>query len=178
MLLIFFGQIGTGKTSVAKEVAKKLDYEFVNFDNIVWSSLDKRKIYSDKDEFLLTLSETQQVYDSMHKKAESFLKGGKGVVLESMYFKKQRDEAIQLANKIKIPYFLIEVVCDEKVIKRRLEKRKKEDLQTAGFELYLQYRDLMEDEDSKHLLVDTSDKTIEEATDEVIEKLNQEKITF
>ncbi|MBD3252598.1 AAA family ATPase, partial [Candidatus Pacearchaeota archaeon] len=88
MLLIFFGQIGTGKSTLAREVAKKLSYEFINFDNIMWLAVNKKKMYSDKDDFLLSIEEIQKVYDSMHVIAKFLLQNKRNTVIESMYFKK------------------------------------------------------------------------------------------
>ncbi len=175
MLLIFFGQMGTGKTSLARAVAEKLGYEFIHFDNVMWLAINKNKMYSDNDEFLLSMDETLKVYDSMHTLAKFLLQQRKKVVLESMYFKKQREEAIKIAKDMNIPYILIEVVCDENTIKERLENRKKEDPQTPGFKLYLQYRDIFEKENSEHITTDTSNKSIEECANEVISKIQKQK---
>jgi len=43
MLLVFFGNIGTGKTSLAKKVAEKLGFELIYFDKMVWQVLKKEK---------------------------------------------------------------------------------------------------------------------------------------
>lgn len=172
MLLIFFGQIGTGKSTIAREIAKKLNYEFINFDNVMWLAVNKKKMYGDNDEFLLSMEETQKVYDSMHVLAKFLLQQGKNVVLESMYFKKQRGEAIQVAKDINHDYKLIEIVCDEEEVKRRVNERKKKDPQTPGFDLYLQYRNLLEKEDSEHIILDTTNKTIEESTKELVNEFN------
>lgn len=171
MLLIFFGRIGTGKTSVAEKVAEKLRYEFINWTGTKWSAVNKKKIYDDNDNFLLTTEEIQKVYDAMHEKAKSLLENGKNVVLESMYFKKQRDQAVQLTKDLGIPYILIEAICNEDEIKERLEKRKRENPQSPGFGLYLKYKDAMEKEDSEHITIDTSGKTVEQSAEEVIGKI-------
>lgn len=171
MLLIFFGNIGTGKSSVAKKVADELQYEFVHFDNIVWLALDRDKVYGENDEFLISIEETLKVYEIMHVIAKYLLQNKKGVVLESMYFKKQRDEAVQVAKSANVPYQLIEITCSEKEIKDRLEKRKKQDHQTPGFNLYTQFRNMMEGEDSQHITIDTTGKSVKESTNKLLSKL-------
>ena len=171
MLLIFFGQIGTGKTSLAEKAAEKLNCKFINFDNLVWSVLKKDRVYGDNDEFLISFDETLKVYDHMHSIAKDLLQQEKDVVLESMYFKKQREEAVQMAKELGIPYTLIEVTCDEDLIKKRLDKRKREYPQTPGLKLYLQYRDIFEKEDSEHITVDTSNRSTEELAEEIVSKI-------
>ena len=171
MLLIFFGNIGTGKSTLAKALAERLNYELVYFDKCVWHSLKKEKIYSDKDEFLLTPEEIQKVYDEMHTIARSLLKKEKNVILESVYFQKQRKEAIQIAEESDVDFRLVEVVCDEKTVEKRLKKRKKENPQTAGFRLYKEYKERFEEEVKPHIVIDTTDKTAEESAQELIERL-------
>ncbi len=173
MLLIFFGHIGAGKTSIAKQVARILNYEVICFDDIVKSLYDADKIYGKSDDFLLTLEETQNVYDNMHKIASDALRENQGVILESMYFKKQRDEAIAIAKHYEVPYKLIEITCDEKVIRERLTKRKKQDDKTPGFELYLKYKDMLESEIEPYATIDTTNKSVEETAREVTTNLDQ-----
>ena len=52
-----------------------------------------------------------------------------------MFFQKQRIQAINLVKKLNIPHFLIEVICNEDIIKKRLIKRKEKDPQTPGYKL-------------------------------------------
>jgi len=173
MLLIFFGHIGTGKTSIAKNVAARLGYEAICFDDIVKEIFGEKKIYGGNDNFQLSLEETQKVYDKMHKQAEDKLKVGQGVVLESMYFKKQRDGALDIAKHLSRPYKLIEIICDEDVIQKRLVQRKQQDDQTPGYTLYLKYKNLLESEPESHIIVDTTNKSIEESTQEVMANIKQ-----
>lgn len=171
MLLVFFGNIGTGKTSVARAVAADLDYEFVCFDDLVWNVTGKDKVYGPHDEFLLSFEETLKVYAEMHRQARDLLADGLSVVLESMYFLQQRNEAIALAQAQGKPWNLVEVVCDEKEVKTRLETRKAEDPQTPGYRLYLQFKDQMEKERRDHIILDTTGKTIEESVSVLCGKL-------
>ena len=171
MLLIFFGQIGTGKTSVAKRVSEELGFNFIYFDKVMKLIVDKTKYYGEDGGFLLIDEEIKKVYKYMNDLARNLIKKGKNVILESMYFKEEREEAVKIAKEMKVPFVLIEVVCDEKEIKRRLEKRKKQETQTPGFKLYLEYKDIFEKEDSDHIIIDTTNKSIKESAEEVIKRL-------
>jgi predicted kinase len=173
MLIIFFGNIGTGKTSLAKITAKKLSFELVYFDNEVKQVFNNKKIYDENDNFLLNNKEILKVYDFMFNKTKNLLKNNKNVVLESMFFKKQRKKAISLAKASKITYILIEVICDESIIKARLNERKKINPQTPGYNLYIKYRYLMDKEKSDHIIIDTSNKSIEDSLKEVINKIKE-----
>ena len=153
---------------MAKKLAEKLSYKFICFDETVWQVSKRDKLYDENDNLLLSMDEVLKVYNSMHDKAKSLLKKGKNVILDSMYFKKQRDEAVEIAKECKTLFYLIEVTCKESIIKRRLEKRKTQVPQSPGFKLYLKYRDNFEPEESKHITIDTSYKSVEECVSEVI----------
>lgn len=170
MLYIFFGNIGTGKTTLAKLLAKRKNYKLIYFDDVVWQSF-KKQIYDKHDNFLLSMEETQKVYDRMHNIAQCFLQQGENVILESMYFKKQREQAIEVAEKMNIVYKIIEITCKEARIKKRLARRKKENLQLPGLKLYKQYKNYLEPEISYHITIDTTNKTVEESYTELIRQL-------
>lgn len=169
MLLIFFGNIGTGKTSLAKLLAARKKYKLIYFDNIVKQMFVE--IYDKDDNFLLSNDEIQMVYDRMHEEAKKFLNKGENVILESMYFQKQREQAIVMAKKMKMRYKIIEVTCREKVVRQRLIQRKKDEPQSPGFKLYKQYKGYLEPETNHHIIIDTSDKTLEESYIELIKQL-------
>ena len=177
MLLILFGKIGTGKSTLSENIANELGFELIRFDDIMWMVFDKDKMYGDNDEFLLSAEEKQKVYDTMHVIAKYFLKQNKSVILESVYFKEQRKQAVNIAKSLNKKYQLIEVVCDEQEIKKRLEKRKIKNAQTPGFNLYLQYNDKhlapSEKEESQHIVIDTTSKTIKESTSELVTLLKR-----
>ena len=87
------------------------------------------------------LKEIQTVYDKMHDTALLHLKRGEDVVLESMYFKTQREQAIELTIKTNLPYKIIEIVCTEMEIEKRLAKRKLSKVQLPGLKLYREFKE-------------------------------------
>jgi predicted kinase len=171
MLLIIFGEIGVGKSSLAKTLASSLAFHLIQFDPLVPTVTGKEKMYGDDGEFLLSDDDVEKVHAKMRNLAEQSLKEDRHVIVESMYFKKQRDQIIALAEKMKVPYHLIEVVCDDKEVRTRIAKRLSENMQSANVELFLENRGFLKDEKRVHLIIDTTGKTFEECTREVIQEL-------
>ncbi len=163
MLIIFFGNIGAGKTSLAEAFARLRGFEFICFDHMVSESVEKQMIYSADDEFLLSTGEIEKVYSDMHLKAANLIKQGRSVVLESMYFRKQREDAKSIAKTLNVPYRLVEFVCEEHETLLRLKKRKEQNPQTAGERLYRSYKEYMEPEPEAHVVLDTTGKSLMES---------------
>ncbi|MAF34854.1 hypothetical protein CMO91_03330 [Candidatus Woesearchaeota archaeon] len=153
-MIIIYGNIGTGKTTLAKELTKH-GFVAICFDDVVKMH---DKVYGEDGSFLLSLAQTQEVYDKMHEQAKALLAQGKKVVLESMYFKEQRDQAKALGKHV-----LVEVACDETAIKERLQSR----TEGPDLKLYLHYKDMMESEDC--LKIDTTNTTPEQACEQVLQ---------
>lgn len=137
MLVLLFGDIGAGKTTLAKALADKRGFRVVGFDPLVSSATGRETMYGEDGSFLLSDEEIEHVHAAMRDAAKSFLAAGEHVILESMYFKPQRGQAIALAEEMNVPYHLVEVVCDEAEIKSRITKRFGENSQSAGFSLFL-----------------------------------------
>ena len=145
------------------------NYKLICFDDIVKKLFVK--VYNENDDFLLSIRETQTVYDEMHSVAKSFLQKGENVVLESMYFEKHRQQAIEVAKKLNVEYKIIEIICEEKTIKERLKIRHKNNPQSPGFELYQKYKKFFLTKHRDHVIIDTSNKTPEETYIEFVAQL-------
>jgi len=129
VLIIIYGNLGTGKSTLAKILSEKKGYKLIRFDEVML--LFKDKVYRTQDnDFLLKKEDVLKVYETMHKLAKETLKQGKNVILESLYLKNQREDAKKIAKETKNEYVIIEVGCDEKEIKKRLAKRKKRSTNT------------------------------------------------
>ena len=157
MLIIFYGNIRAGKSTLAKGVAKRLRCPCITFDAVV-PKIYRKKLYA-PGKFLLTRSEIVKVYDLMHKLAKLEIRKRDHVVLESVYFKKQRDAAIDLAKSVKQRWKLVHVACSDSETKKRLVNRYRSNGQTADYSLFLQYELLMDKDSRKHITINTTGKT-------------------
>lgn len=108
-LIVVSGSVGTGKTCISKQVARRLGYKHIEVGKVVTENKKALSIGADKDRktIVADISKTKKFL-----KKRGFLGGGN--VLEGHY-------AHFLSEKR--PDFLFVLRCDPKVLDRRLEKR-------------------------------------------------------
>ena len=149
MLVMICGLPGTGKSTLAKAVAEKIDAVYLNSDSIRLGMLEEREY---------TEEEKKQVYEAMFEKSGEELKKGKNVVLDATFYKKElREDAKETADEAGTKIFIIECVTHEDLLKERILKRKKEETESeADFEVYKKVKMQFEPIEGEHLAVDTS----------------------
>lgn len=147
-LILVCGLPGTGKTTVAKKIADETG-SFVFNTDIVRKELFEKPRYTDKEKEL--------VYKLLFEMAEKFLKSAKNVVLDGTFYKKElRERVRKIARKAKSDFHVVEVKCEEKILKGRMGKRKKEKTPSdADFEVYKKIKKEYEPIRDKHFVVDT-----------------------
>ena len=147
-LILVCGLPGTGKTTVAKKIADKTG-SFVFNTDIIRKELFKKPRYTDKEKEL--------VYKLLFEMAEKFLRSTKNVILDGTFYKKEfRDELKGIAKRAKSDFHLVEVRCDERVLRKRVGKRKKKRTPSdADFEVYRKIKKEYEPIREKHFVVDT-----------------------
>ena len=171
MLIILFGDIGVGKSTVAGALARTFGFHLIQFDPLVPSVTGKDALYGEDNAFLLSDEEIDLVHAAMRVNAKKLLESSENVILESMFFKKQREKAIALAEDLHIPFHLVEVVCDESEVKSRIKKRMAENRQSAGEELFMENKGQVSDELREHIVLDTTGKSIEKCVQEIAQKI-------
>ncbi|TSD03091.1 MAG: hypothetical protein Athens071416_351 [Parcubacteria group bacterium Athens0714_16] len=172
MLIIIFGNIGAGKSTIAKALSKKLGFSLIQFDPLVPSVTGKENMYDKNNNFLLSNKDIENVHSKMRENAKQILETDNGVVVESMYFKPQREKIIKMAEKINIKYKIIEVICDEKETQKRIKKRITKNNQSAGIRLFIENKNSLGKEKIKHLVLDTTNKNIKTCVNSVIKFIN------
>ncbi len=146
MLIIICGLPGTGKTTMARALAKRLGFVHLNTD-IIRKKYFKQRKYSER--------EKMQVYALMFNGAERQLSRSKNVILDATFYKNtQRKKAISLAKKYKIAYFIIECVANENKVRKWIERRKKtKTASEANFSIYKKVKKQFEPIKEKHLRI-------------------------
>ncbi len=149
MLVMICGLPGTGKTTLAKAVAEKIDAVSINSDSIRMSMLEEREY---------TEEEKKMIYQAMFEEAGKNLKEGKNVVLDATFYKKELRESVEeVAKEAGTGFFIVECVTHEDLLKERIFKRKKEETESeADFEVYKKVKTQFEPIEEEHLAVDTS----------------------
>lgn len=133
-LIILCGIPFSGKSTLAKEISKKLNYNRVDLDDV------KFKLHGDniKDEDLMQ-KDWDVVYQEMYKRIENSLKSGKTVVHDTGNFTKyERNLIKQIADKFNLDALTVFVDTPKEIAYRRLkenrESGKRFDVSGDGFE--------------------------------------------
>ena len=146
-LFLVMGLQGSGKTEVAGKIAEKFDAVLLRSD-VLRKELFKKSHY--------TKEESKRVYEEMFHRAQTALKNGKSVVLDATFKKEEeRKFAKIMANEFWVKYEIINVVCDEKILEKRINERTG-DASEATFEIYLKSKSGFEPVEGEHLVFDNS----------------------
>jgi aminoglycoside phosphotransferase family enzyme/predicted kinase len=126
-LVLTCGLMGTGKTTIARELATALGAELLRSDvirkELAGLSPDRRRheafgegIYS-KEAGLAT-------YDALLKRAMAILQTGRPVIVDASFSDRgQREKFRSLAERAGYPVWTVEVTCDRDIALRRLDHR-------------------------------------------------------
>jgi predicted kinase len=149
MLVLVCGLPGTGKSTVAKELAKSINGKLLRTD-IIRKEVFKKPKYTER--------EKQNVYELLFSRAEQLLSKNISCVLDGTFYKKSlREKAHDVAKKTGAKFEIIECICPEKVIHKRMKKRTKtSDASDADFRIYEKMKNEYEPIEEKHIVIDTS----------------------
>jgi aminoglycoside phosphotransferase family enzyme/predicted kinase len=152
MIVVISGLPGTGKTTVAKELGRELNAPVLSTDEV-------RKRGSEPLKY--TKRKKQGVYEHMFQMAEDLLSEKDNIILDGTFFKKElRASALQLGSDHDRCVFILEAICDEDVVKQRIEKRYQEDLDAseADFKVYKIIQSQFELIEKPHFRIHTEDE--------------------
>ena len=175
-LIIAAGLMGTGKSTLMNAVAARLNMRVVSSDvirkQLAKVPLTKQK-FDDFDKGIYTPEFTRRTYQEMLNLAHESLLQGQSVILDASFkARKDRQEAMCLAQKTGAQFLVIECILDENLVKQRLEQRIREGSVSDGrWELLSEqkksFEKITEIPTGNHLIVDTAE-TVEELVKKVI----------
>ncbi len=143
MLIVIAGLIGSGKSTIARDVAKRLNIPLYSIDN------DKKKIYKQHPQYGYFLKNNIPFPDETRKQTfNASLEGLKqlaklrehAIVEETFHKKSLREPFFKEASKIFGGMILTLVTVDDKLVKERLDKRDKEENHMVGYGMYLSFK--------------------------------------
>jgi predicted kinase len=162
VLYIFSGLPGTGKSTLAKNLARKLNAVYIRADTVEQGIRD-----------LCHIDVQGEGYRLAYRIAEDNLKIGNSVVADQCNpIKLTREEWKNIALKNSSEYINVEILCsDEAEHKSRVENRKTE---VENLKLPA-WKDVMERDyepwNEDRIIIDTANRTIDECTKELMEKV-------
>lgn len=203
MLIVMCGLPATGKTTIAKKIAKDIGMEILHtdmirrelfkkcsyqellvLDNIMSYDIEyavKNQNLSEKETEKyqeLISKQKEMVYDALFDKAFSLLSEGRSVLLDGTFYKRNlRERAYSIAHDTNHNIYVVECVCTETEIEKRLQRRKyrKDELSNAEeMRIYYMLKDQYENpyEDGVPLItVDTNNFYINEKNTEKTSKM-------
>jgi predicted kinase len=163
MLILVAGLPGSGKSFFAEKLAGRIGADYLNSDQI---RLDLHATGK------YTTDDKLAVYKMMVAEASAAIETGKDVVADATFFHHAlRELFVRLAEAKKVPVFVIEVIAEEALIRKRLTQPRKRS--EADFNVYEGVRDAFEEITMPHLTLTSTDDNIERMITEAINYLGK-----
>lgn len=163
VLYIFSGLPGAGKTTLAKNISKKLEAVYIRIDTIEQGIRD-----------LCDFNVQGEGYRLAYRIIADNLIIGNNVVVDSCNpIKLTRDEYEGIAIENNCKYKNIEIICSNKLEHKNRVKTRKSDIRNLVLPKWEDVEKREYDKwDKNHIIVDTANKSIEDCTKELMEKIS------
>lgn len=159
MVYLIMGLPGTGKTFFARALAERLEAIHANTDSIraehdlmgKYDRVAKEKVY-------------QLLLDRMLESARN----GHTVVIDATFTRKSlRDRFIQPLEQEDIPFRLVQMLADHKIVEKRVQKDRPDS--EAGIEVHDRLKDALEPVERGHITLDSGKMELEDMLQEIVE---------
>ena len=130
-MLVFMGRVGTGKSTLARHIKKKLNIERYSSDSIrktmAGVPLDRRTPAPERDE-VYSAQMSEETYRRLLESARSCLEQGESVILDATFNSRaSRSRLVQLANDVGCRLLFVEARASDEVIRGRLQDREQQE---------------------------------------------------
>jgi predicted kinase len=164
VLIVFGGLPGTGKTTVAKALAQKLDAVHLRVDPIEQALRSFAALKTDVG---------SAGYVVAYRLAEDNLRIGRVVIADSVNsLQVTRDAWLSVAEQASTKVAEIEFICSDAVEHRRRVETRRSDIEELKLPAWL---DVIEREyenwDRPHIVIDTASKTVKQTVAELLARL-------
>ncbi len=175
MVIVIFGLVGSGKSTVAKALAERLNAEVLNSDVIRKRLAGIDPYESARDSFsggIYSKDFTDRVYRTMIDEAVNIASEGKRpVILDATFREKKYRKLLEKRageRGVKVLFFFLDASEDK--IRERLEKRSRErTVSDADWDIYLKMRESFDPPENAHII--DADGSVEEVVGEIIKVL-------
>jgi predicted kinase len=164
-LIIMCGNTGVGKTYIANLISQKTGCWHIRGTEVM-AELGYKPPEPWPHEYRI------KKYKRIFEKAKLLLENGKSVILDSLFnLEEFRNGAKKLAEETGSNYIIIEVICDEKIVSKRLSERVRNKSETPHFEIHKLRGEQFEPIKEPHYIINNSSGDIEKKIDDIISKL-------
>jgi len=149
MLVLVCGLPGTGKSTLSRKLAKRINATLLKTDSVRRELFDKPS-YNEE--------EKEVVYRTIFIMARYLLPWQNVVIDGTFYRRKIRHRVYEVARRTGTEMQVVECTCPEHVIRRRMERRvyRTKAISDADYDVYLKIKRLFEPINRRHIVVDTS----------------------
>jgi len=166
-LILVAGLMGTGKSVLARALETPLQAKIIRSDVVRKELLDispRDHHYDDFGKGIYSDNVSEMTYTKIFNLAKSSLQSGVNTIIDASFKERHlRKSALELAHSLGVDFFLLECVCPDEIIKRRLDDRMKtaEDPSDGRWEIFQaqkkDFEPIHEDElTHRHIIIDTS----------------------
>ncbi len=178
-LIIICGLVGTGKSTTAQSLSRRLGYDVLSSD-VIRKTLAgvplKEQHFDEFQSGLYSTDFTRRTYDELFRQSQALLREGKSVVLDASFMRRaDREKAAAIAYEHQADFKVIECTLDEKTARERLDRRVRRGSVSDGrWEIYESQRQAFEPvcelSSENHVILDTS-LPRDESINTVIERI-------
>ena len=181
-LVVFFGLIATGKSTLAQAWAKARSKEYYNSDRVRKELAGLAAQCSRKeslDQGIYSKEFSRKTYTALLERAEENLRAGRSVVLDGSYQAiEERERIRELARRYQAPVCFVLCQCPEFVVKERLAMRAKDSkaVSDGRWEIYLEQKKRFSPPDElekTQLLVFSTEGEVDVLINELTHKLEK-----
>ncbi|NIP31106.1 MAG: AAA family ATPase [Candidatus Dadabacteria bacterium] len=178
-VIVVFGLIGTGKSTIAKLLAEELSAVVVSSDKvrkeITSTKLTERK-FKGYSKGIYTSNITNKTYKELLRRGIKEINNGNNVILDASYSKKLFREMVKAkAKQHNVSLLFIETSASKNTIRKRLlERERKKTISDARWEIFEDFKkqyEKPEDLNKNIYLKINTNKNKEETVDKTFKKL-------
>ncbi len=179
-LILTAGLMGSGKSYQARHLAASLRAEIIRTDVLRKELLninptDRHHVGFGEEIYSADVS--RRTYGKAYELAAAMIKAGKPVIIDASFKSRtERQEAVELSRNLGVPFYMIECICRDEIIKMRLDKRarEKDNASDGRWEIYAaqkkDFDEINEIPADRHFKIDTAENA-ENRRQEIIRRI-------
>jgi len=170
-LVVTFGLIGTGKSTLARSLSEELSCKVISSDEVrkeIMGVEPTERRYEEFDKGIYTPNITDITYRELLNRGRRVIESGKTVILDASFSKRGfRAVVLHEAQALGVAFYFVQTKADEGAIRKRLleRQRKERSISNGRWEIFEKFKEGFEEPNElpreMHIVVRT-DKTPEE----------------
>jgi aminoglycoside phosphotransferase family enzyme/predicted kinase len=149
-LIVIFGMIGTGKSTLAKLISRELACDVISSDKVrkeMLGILPTERRYESFDKGIYSEGTTDRVYNEIIRIGKRAAESGYTVIIDASFSKrKYRRLVTRAAKSFGIPLFFVQTKASDRTIRERLLKREmaRESISDARLDIFENFKQRFE----------------------------------